>query len=128
MEEKFTAARFSELMEQCFPEPEPKISRRAAFLGLSAMIAAPFVIRTPGLLMPVRDRTIISASELEWQTILGTRDYQRYPLTVAEVKAWRENLTADLDRGIHYLWTGEGFMRIHRMAEAEKRYQAMGLL
>jgi hypothetical protein len=35
--------------------------------------------------MPVRDRRILSASDLEWATIIGARDYQRYPLTVAEV-------------------------------------------
>ena len=63
-------------------------SRRDALAGLLVSMAAPYVVRNSGLPMPVRDRTILSASEHEWQTILGTRDYKKYPLTFAEVKAW----------------------------------------
>ena len=36
------------------------ISRRGALLGLSAAIAAPFVIRHAGVLMPVRNRPPLS--------------------------------------------------------------------
>ena len=39
-------------------------------------MTAPYVVRNSGLLMAVRDRTLLSANELEWQTILGTRDYR----------------------------------------------------
>ena len=104
------------------------LTRRATLAGLLVSLAAPYVVRNSGLLMPVRDRTILSASELELQTFLGTRDYQRYPLTVAEVKAWRRSTDERIKQGVMVNWTGEGFMRIHRMAEAEKRFEAMGLL
>ena len=50
-------------------------SRRDALAGLLVSMAAPYVVRNSGLLIPVRDRTILSASEHEWQTILGTRNY-----------------------------------------------------
>jgi hypothetical protein len=33
-----------------------------------------------------------------------------------------------LARGVRVSWTAEGFARIHRMAEAEKLFEAMGLL
>ncbi len=103
-------------------------SRRDALAGLLVSMAAPYVVRNSGLLMPLMDRTILSTNELEWQTIPGTRDYKKYPLTVAEVKAWRRSTNASLDRGVMVSWTAEGRARIHRMAEAEKRYKAMGLL
>ena len=103
-------------------------SRCDALAGLLVSMVAPYVVRNAGLLMPVRDRTLISASELEWRTILGTRDYRKYPLTVAEVKAWRRGLNAMHNRGVMVSWTGEGWARIHRMSEAEKRYRAMGML
>jgi hypothetical protein len=104
------------------------LTRRAALAGLLGSVAAPFVVRNSGLLMPVRDRTIPSANELEWQTIMGTRDCRRYPVTVAEVKTWRRSTNDRLARGVMVSWTGEGWARIHRMAEAEKRYKAIGLL
>ncbi len=103
-------------------------SRRDALAGLLVSMAAPYVVRNSGLPMPVRDRTILSASEHEWQIIPGTRNYKKYPLTFAEVKAWRRSTNERLDRVVMVSWTGEGWARIHRMAEAEKRYKAMGLL
>jgi hypothetical protein len=60
---------------------EAMISRRKAFLGLAA-VAAPFVIRTPGLLMPVRCRlsaALIARREAERRRMLGTA---RVPLNV----------------------------------------------
>ncbi|MGA7323980.1 MAG: hypothetical protein WBX25_05765 [Rhodomicrobium sp.] len=102
------------------------ISRRQAFLGLT-MMAAPFVIRTPGILMPIRYRPPrIDEKELEWQTILGTRDWKAYPPSVREVREWREGLNGR--RGIMVSFTGTGASRLFAMADAEKRYEAMGLL
>jgi hypothetical protein len=71
------------------------ITRRNFIIG---MLAAPAIIRTPGLLMPVRDRTVLSAKDLEWATIFGTRDYEKYPATLAEVKAWRQDVTDRLNQ------------------------------
>ena len=48
------------------------LHRRSVIAGLAASVAAPYVVRNSGLLMPVRDRTLLSASDLEWQTIFGT--------------------------------------------------------
>lgn len=84
-------------------------SRRDALAGLLVSMAAPYVVRNSGLPMPVRDRTILSANELEWQTILGTRNYKKYPLTFAEVKAWRRSTNERLDRVVMVSWTGEGW-------------------
>ncbi len=125
MSEGFNAALFNELMDSLPPRwPAEGITRRGVLLGL---VAAPFVIRTQGLLMPVRDRTLLSARELELQTMYGLRDYKKYPPTVAEVIAWRQDLTRLLSR-CTVSWTGEGWAHIHRMSEAEKNYEAMGLL
>jgi hypothetical protein len=41
------------------------LTRREAFLGLT-VIAAPFVIRTPGLVMPVRARLSRAEEITEW--------------------------------------------------------------
>jgi hypothetical protein len=95
------------------------ISRREAFAGFFGTIAAPFVIRTPGLLMPIRDRTI---------PMWGLRDYRRYPPTVEEVIDWRRGVNAMNARGMMVSWTGEGFNRIFAMSDAEKHYRAMGLI
>ena len=84
-------------------------SRRDALAGLLVSMAAPYVVRNSGLLIPVRDRTILFANELEWQTILGTRDCKKYPLTVAEVKAWRRSTNERLDRSVRVSWMGEGW-------------------
>ncbi len=43
-------------------------SRRAFLIGLGAAIAAPAVIRTPGLLMPVHE--IIVPKTLTWPTLV----------------------------------------------------------
>jgi hypothetical protein len=85
-----------ELLAEFASEP-PAFTRRAALGGMSALVAAPFVIRTAGILMPV---TRLSRSELEWQTILGTRNWQKHPPTVTEVKAWL--------RSIRYSWNTSG--------------------
>jgi hypothetical protein len=104
------------------------LDRRAILAGLLVSIAAPAIIRTPGLLMPVRDRTVLSAKDLEWATIFGTRDYEKYPATLAEVKAWRQDVTDRINRGIFVNPSVIGFNRMIVMVEAEERYQAMGLL
>ena len=51
------------------------------------MIAAPFVIRRAGVLMPVRNRLVLTESKLKLQSIAGTRDWKTYPPTVKEVRA-----------------------------------------
>jgi hypothetical protein len=99
------------------------ISRRDAFAGFFGTIAAPFVIRTPGLLMPIRDRTS-QLDEMMW----GLRDYRRYPPTVEEVIDWRRGVNAMNARSMMVSWTGEGFNRIFAMSDAEKHYRAMGLI
>lgn len=104
------------------------ISRRRALICLSGLIAAPFVIRSAGLLMPVRNRLLLSQAELERQTLLGIRDWTLYPPTVAEVKVWRASMNRRFERGMTVSWTGQGWLHIHRMCEAEKRYEALGLL
>ena len=70
--------------------PTPIISRRQAFLGVAA-IAAPFVVRTPELLMPVRNR-IVPANDIF--DSLWWRDLKAYPPAPAEVKAWRQSMNA----------------------------------
>jgi hypothetical protein len=84
-----------------------EITRRTAFLSLTAMIAAPYVVRNSGLLMKVRDRT--------------------FP-TLAEVRAWREGIALMNAQGVIASYTVEGFVHMARMADAEKRYRALGLL
>jgi len=103
-------------------------SRRGALICLSGLIAAPFVIRNAGALMPVRNRLLLSKTELERRTPLGIWDWTLCPPTVAEVKAWRTSMNSLIARRIMVSWTGEGFAPIHRMADAEKYYRAMGLL
>jgi hypothetical protein len=49
------------------------------------------------------------------------------PPSLAEVIARRKGMNELLSRCM-VSWTAEGFNRIHVMGEAEKRYQAMGLL
>ena len=105
-----------------------RLSRRGALICLSGMIAAPFVIRRADVLMPVRNRLVFTESELKLQSIAGTRDWKAYPPTVKEVRAWRRSMTRRADRGIFVSWTGAGWVRIHHMGEAEKRFKAMGLL
>jgi len=71
-------------------------------------MAAPYVVRNSGLRMPIRDH--------------GPS------IPLAEVIEWRRGLTELLSR-CTVSWTAEGFNRIRRMSEAEKkRYQAMGPL
>jgi hypothetical protein len=77
--------------------------------------------------MPVRDRTLLSARELAYQTMWGLRDYRKYPPTVAEVREWRRGMSELLSR-CTVSWTAEGFNRIIVMGDAEKRYEAIGLL
>ncbi|MFZ1108803.1 MAG: hypothetical protein WAN43_10730 [Rhodomicrobium sp.] len=84
-----------------------EITRRAVLLGLTAMIAAPYVVRNSGILMPVRDRT--------------------FP-TLAEVRGWREGIALLREQGAMVSYTAEGFAEIARMADAERRYRDRGLL
>jgi hypothetical protein len=88
------------------------ISRRRALFAISGLIAAPFVIRNAGVLMPIRNR--IDPAE-------------KMP-SPEEVQAWRASVTRNVERGRMISWTGEGFAHIHRMATAEKQYRALGLL
>ena len=84
-----------------------EITRRTALLGLTAAIAAPYVVRNSGILMPVRDRT--------------------FP-TLAEVRGWREGIALMREQGAIVSYTVEGFNEIARMADAEKHYKRLGLL
>ena len=70
----------------------------------------------------------IDAKELELQTSLGIRDWQAYPPTVEEVKAWRSSMNRATERGMTVSWTIAGWTHIRRMCDAEKRYEALGLL
>jgi hypothetical protein len=47
--------------------------------------------------------------------------------TYLEVREWRRSLNDLLDR-CTVTWTGEGFAKIHAMADAERSYEARGLL
>ena len=76
------------------------ISRRQAFLGFGA-IAAPFVIRTPGILMPVRYRTpLLGAEELKMLAACGLRDWDAYPPSLGEVIDWRQQRQWMNEQGI----------------------------
>jgi hypothetical protein len=122
-----TAMRLRELLA-LIPEPE-NISRRGALLGLSAAIAAPFVIRTPGLLMPVRNRIIRLPIELGDGYDSLFRDWQKHPATLEEYRQYcREREEAANGPVIFYNYSVEGFNRIGAMIDAERRYRAMGLL
>jgi hypothetical protein len=115
------------------------LTRRDILAGLLVSIAAPAIIRTPGLLMPVRDRTLRRADFIaEIAAIIDAMpdepgydsafDYVKAePPSLAEVIAWRKGMNELLSRCM-VSWTVEGFNHIHVMAEAEKRYQASGLL
>jgi hypothetical protein len=61
------------------------LTRRNMVSGVLVSIVAAYVVRNSGLLMPIRDRTLLSTSDLEWETIFGTRDCKKYPATLAEV-------------------------------------------
>jgi hypothetical protein len=84
-----------------------EITRRTALLGLTAAIAAPYVVRNSGLLMPVRNRT--------------------FP-TVAEVREWREGIALLNAQGAMVSYTAEGFAEMARMMDAEKFYRNRDLL
>jgi hypothetical protein len=83
-------------------------TRRDILGGLFVSIAAPYVVRTSGLLMPIRHR--------------GPG------IPLAEVLALRRDLAELEARRIMINPTAAGFNRTMRMADAEKRYQRMGLL
>jgi hypothetical protein len=105
--------------------------RRELLKGLAITVAAPFVIRTPGLLMPVRNRLVIpplSERELRLQGLIGTRDWDLYPASLAEVKEWRRGQKRNAERGIMLSYTGIGWAYMDAMINAEKRYKARGLL
>jgi hypothetical protein len=96
------------------------ISRRNVLLGIT-FLAAPAVIRCSSNLMPVRYRPQMYD---EW----GNRNWAAYPPSLQEVKDWRRSLNAINDRGLLVSWTSEGFNHICAMSDAEKHYQAMGLI
>jgi hypothetical protein len=100
----------------------PSLSRRAALLGL-ATIAAPFVIRTPGLLMPVKNR-IMPPFYNEW----GDRNWKDYPATLDEYLAYERSRIAMANSRIMVSFSAEGANRIAAMIDARKRFEAMGLL
>ena len=120
------AALLNELLAALPPSwPARGISRRGVLAGL---IAAPFVIRTPGLVMPVRDRSILTAKELEDQTWAGTRDWKKYPPTLDEVKAHRRSREMLAQQRVMVSYTGAGWAYVSHMIAAENRFEAMGLL
>ncbi len=84
-----------------------EITRRTVLLGLTAMIAAPYVVRNAGILMPVRDRT--------------------FP-TLAEVRGWREGIALMNAQGVIVSYTVEGFNEMAQMMDAEKFYRNRDLL
>jgi hypothetical protein len=118
-----------------------KISRRGVLLGLSAVIAAPFVIRTPGLLMPVRNR-IMASEEIEDQELIDRiiahqaianrvivdRLPGGWPPSVKEVKRWRRKMQKTFRPGMCDSYTEEQWARLGVMIDAEMRFKAMGLL
>src|SRR5258706_15933985 len=115
------------------------LTRRDVLAGLLVSIAAPAIIRSPGVLMPVRDRTLSRADFIaEIAAIIDAMpdppgydsafDYANAePPSLAEVIAWRKGMNELVSRCM-VSWTAEGFNRIHHMGEAEKRYKTIGLL
>jgi len=94
--------------------PKPLcITRRGALIWLSVVLAAPFVTRKGGILMPIRNRTLLNTRELE---------------LLKEVQEWRQSITRLTESRICASWTGEGWTHIGSMAEAEKRFKAMGFV
>jgi hypothetical protein len=81
---------------------------RRAFFGLLGAVAAPYVIRDSGILMPVRDRKPL--------------------VTLEEVIEWREGMAELAKRRVLINFNALGAADMLRMSEAEARYQAMGLL
>jgi hypothetical protein len=94
------------------------ISRRNVLLGIT-FLAAPAVIRCSSNLMPVR-------SGPQKYDEHGFRNWKAYPPSLAEVKQWRAGLKWQHEQGIMVSWSAEGFNRIHHMAGAERRFEAMG--
>lgn len=84
------------------------LTRRGVLAGLLVSMAAPYVVRNSGLLMPVRSRLLLPS--------------------LAEVIAYRAERAEAARRRLCISFTAEGFARIHRMAEAERHFEAMGLL
>lgn len=76
----------------------------------------------------IDDTPGFTEAELRRQRIAGTRDWQAYPPTVDEVKAWRASIIRNIERGRMISWTGAGWIYNHHMADAEKRYKALGLM
>ena len=90
-----------------------RMPRRGALICLTAAIAAPFVIRTAGILMPVRKRLLLNLREIA---------------LLKEVQEWRQSTARCAESRICVNWTGEGWTHIDRLAEAERRFRAMGLV
>ena len=104
------------------------ISRRQVLFGFGA-IAAPFVIRTPGILMPVKYRPpLLSAEELRDLTMYGLRDWHAYPPSLEEVIDWRRCRQRMDEQGTLVSWTAAGMMEICALGDAERRYEAMGIV
>jgi len=101
-------------------EPAGKVRMEDAQAALIALIEGtePGKVSAPPL----------TADELQAQTIEGTRDWNAYPPTLEEVKAWRQSMKKLAERGRMVSWTGAGGIHILRMAKAEKRFKAIGLL
>ena len=70
----------------------------------------------------------LTEAELQRQTLHGTRDWEAYPPTIDEVKAWRAAVNKRAARGLMISFTGPGSIHFLQMSKAEKRYKALGLL
>jgi len=87
--------------------------RRGALICLAAAIAAPFVTRKAGILMPIRKPLPLNLREIE---------------LLKEVQDWRQSMTRCAESRICVNWTGEGWTHIDRLAQGERRFRAMGLV
>lgn len=105
------------------PKAPAQTNRRGFLISLTGFVAAPYVIRNAGSLMPVRDRTVKPMFDS-----YGFRDYETYPPTVAEVRDWRDGLEQMFDQGIIMNWSAQGMQDIYFLGQAEDRYRAAGLL
>jgi len=88
----------------------------------SGAIAARFVIRHAGVLMPARNRLVFK--EQSWSCkasqAIPARGQGGEGVAARSMTKLAEHRTVN--------WTGEGWIYIHNMINAEKRYKAMELL
>ncbi len=102
------------------------ISRRQAFLGLS-MIAAPFVIRTPGLLMPVKYRPPrLDETSSNGKRSSGPETGKLTRQASQRSENEREGLNRMHDQGMFVSWSAEGMGEIIIMGDAEDRFKRWG--